>query len=96
MEDEKKITVRLPPELAARLEQFCAETHVDRSKTVRDALAQYLTAPSGKVSIELKTHLRFLKILLQEDVNDCGTLDSIRKEVDLLCAMLNASEFSDT
>jgi len=86
----RSITVRLPPELVVALEQRAAETNVDKSKIVREALTQYFTASVGK------THIRFLRVLLQEDVDDCAMMDCVRREVNVLCHMINDSESSDS
>lgn len=96
MDKTERFTVRLPPELVVALEQRAAETNVDKSKIVREALAQYFTASVGGTTTELKTHLRFLHVLLQEDVVDCAMVDCIRREVNVLCKMISDSEFSDS
>lgn len=96
MNKTRSITVRLPPELVVALEQRAAETNVDKSKIVREALTQYFTASVGGTTTELKTHIRFLRVLLQEDVDDCAMMDCVRREVNVLCHMINDSESSDS
>jgi hypothetical protein len=41
------LSVRLDPELAERLERYCAQTGAKRSHVVQQSMAQYLVAQTG-------------------------------------------------
>lgn len=41
------LSVRLDPELAEKLERYCAQTGATRSQVVQQSMAQYLVAQSG-------------------------------------------------
>lgn len=90
--DEKKITVRLPPELAEALERQVKSSGVDQSKIVRDALTKFLTGVDDCVPVEVKYRARFIRVLLQEKACDDVLL---RKEVNGLCYLINDSESCD-
>jgi predicted DNA-binding protein len=90
---EKKLSVRLPPELAEALERQENASGVGQSRIVRDALTKFLIDAPDCVSAELKQKARFIQVLLQEKECEIGFL---KKEVDELCHMVSDSESYDS
>ena len=90
---EKKISVRLPPELAEALKRQMNASGVDQSRIVRDALTKFLSDAPDCVSAEVKQKARFIQVLLQEEECEIGFL---KKEVNELCRMINDSASCDS
>lgn len=90
---EKKITVRLPPELAEALERRVNESRVEQSRIVRDALTKFLIGEPDCISAEVKQKARFVQVLLQEE--ECEVV-FLKKEVNELCHMVSDSESCDS
>ena len=90
---EKKVSVRLPPELAEALERQMNASGVERSRIVRDALTKFLSDAPDCVSVEVKQKARFIQVLLQEEECEIGIL---KKEVNELCRMINDSASCDS